>query len=334
MVPTKRAVPAHPASFTAPLGDVLPSALHDKDAEDVKQKKMEEQAEEREAFSMGQHDQPKEPEKFEVEQLEGLCDSSVPSAHGTSGDVGMQSTSSRSKRPGEVEVISVFDDDVADSSCLPAMETRVDLSRGPGLAAPVTPPMTSSTTVQQTPRQQHATRTHEFEVEEDHEAKRAKMESQKKQKIHQLRELHESMIRAVKVGTNEYATMDNYEHEVNMDEDVPEVEFWSDEDQLEFKGVPEELWSKAPLDKPPPPPEAWVDQLADEVEIQRLLEMGVLQCSTLVDNVLSRHACKQCCDVQHVGLGYVGLFCVLPCPLPSVSYLYVPVRFLMVDLLL
>ena len=30
------------------------------------------------------------------------------------------------------------------------------------------------------------------------------------------------------------------------------------------------------------------------------------QCSTLVDNVLSRYACKQCCDVQHVGLGHVG----------------------------
>ena len=29
------------------------------------------------------------------------------------------------------------------------------------------------------------------------------------------------------------------------------------------------------------------------------------QCSTLVDNVLSRYACKQCCDVQHVGLGWV-----------------------------
>ena len=58
------------------------------------------------------------------------------------------------------------------------------------------------------------------------------------------------------------------------------------------------------------------------------------QCSTLVDNVLSRHACKQCCDVQHVGLGYVGLFCVLPYLLPSLSSLYVPVRFLMVDLLL
>ena len=58
------------------------------------------------------------------------------------------------------------------------------------------------------------------------------------------------------------------------------------------------------------------------------------QCSTLVDNVLSRHACKQCCDVRHVGLGYVGLFCVLPYLLSSVSSLYVPVRFLMMDLLL
>ena len=28
------------------------------------------------------------------------------------------------------------------------------------------------------------------------------------------------------------------------------------------------------------------------------------QCSTLVDNVLSRYTCKQCCDVQHVGLGH------------------------------
>ena len=58
-VPTKRVVPAHSASFSPPQGAVLPSPLHDKDAEDVKQKKMEEQAEEREAFSMGQHDIPR-----------------------------------------------------------------------------------------------------------------------------------------------------------------------------------------------------------------------------------------------------------------------------------
>ena len=38
----------------------------------------------------------------------------------------------------------------------------------------------------------------------------------------------------------------------------------------------------------------------------RLYQCWCLQCSTLVDNVLSRYACKQCCDVQHVGLGHVG----------------------------
>ena len=54
MVPTKRAVPAKSASFSLPQGPVLPSPLHDKDAEDVKQKKVEEQAEERETFSMAQ----------------------------------------------------------------------------------------------------------------------------------------------------------------------------------------------------------------------------------------------------------------------------------------
>ena len=41
--------------------------------------------------------------------------------------------------------------------------------------------------------------------------------------------------------------------------------------------LPDALWSNLPLDKPPPTPEPWVDQFADEIEIQRLLEMGVLQ---------------------------------------------------------
>ena len=41
--------------------------------------------------------------------------------------------------------------------------------------------------------------------------------------------------------------------------------------------VPESLWSSAPLGKPPAAPEVWVDQLADYVEINRLLAMGVLK---------------------------------------------------------
>ena len=52
---------------------------------------------------------------------------------------------------------------------------------------------------------------------------------------------------------------------------------WTGEDALQFNGIPEALWSDAPTDRPPDPPEQWVDKLADEVEISRLLGMGVLQ---------------------------------------------------------
>ena len=45
-----------------------------------------------------------------------------------------------------------------------------------------------------------------------------------------------------------------------------------------------------------------VQHLCDLLQLNPKLQ----QCSTLVDNVLSRYTCKQCCDVQHVGLGYVG----------------------------
>ena len=101
---TKRAVAAQPASFSAPQGAVFPSSFHDKDAEDVKQKQLEEQAEERETFSMGQEDHPKEPEKLEVELLEGLHDSSIPSEHTTGLEVIPQAAARRPKRPGEVKL--------------------------------------------------------------------------------------------------------------------------------------------------------------------------------------------------------------------------------------
>ena len=58
IIPTKRSVEGQPASSAAPQSAVLPSPFHDKDAEDVKQKMIEEKAEEREQFAMGQHDQP------------------------------------------------------------------------------------------------------------------------------------------------------------------------------------------------------------------------------------------------------------------------------------
>ena len=41
--------------------------------------------------------------------------------------------------------------------------------------------------------------------------------------------------------------------------------------------IPEELWSSASLERVPPDPPFWIDELADAVEEQRLLSMGVLE---------------------------------------------------------
>ena len=112
--------------------------------------------------------------------------------------------SSSVRRPGEVVFDSVFDDDVADVSQLQSMEQQVDLTFG-DTSVPVTPPMFGPA-LPATPRQPHATRTHETETEGSPESKKAKVETQKKQRFNQLREFHESHIRTVRIGDDEFAT--------------------------------------------------------------------------------------------------------------------------------
>ena len=95
-----------------------------------------------------------------------------------------------------------------------------------------------------------------------------------------LREQQEKVIRTVKIGDDEYHTLDDYSNEPQLDaadDEVANDDIWGDEENLQFSNVPEELWSDSPVDVVPGQPEPWVDMLADEVEIQRLLGMGVLQ---------------------------------------------------------
>ena len=58
---------------------------------------------------------------------------------------------------------------------------------------------------------------------------------------------------------------------------MQDEDYCADEDQLQLGDVPGDLWLDVPLDKVPPQPEQWVDRLADGVEINRLLAMGVLE---------------------------------------------------------
>ena len=130
------------------------------------------------------------------------------------------------------------------------------------------------------PRAAPTSRAHDETGDEGHDAKKARVEEQKKQRIGMLHELQEKVIRTVKIGDDEYHNLDDYSSEPQLgaaDDDGEKDDIWGDEETLQFSNVPKELWSDSPVNVVPGQPELWVDRLADEVEIQRLLGMGVLQ---------------------------------------------------------
>lgn len=117
-----------------------------------------------------------------------------------------------------------------------------------------------------------------------HVDKKMKSESAKKQKISRLMENHEDMVRMIKIGDEEYYTIDE-------DEVIPE-QWWSEDDALmdeEGSGdVPKELWRDFLGEEKPPSPDKWIDDLADEVELQRLLKMEVITMALEKDSGIKR----------------------------------------------
>ena len=134
-----------------------------------------------------------------------------------------------------------------------------------GLAVPVTPPR--EYVMVESPRSAPATRP--TETEGDEVLKKQRVEDAKKQRINQMRMDYEKRLSAVKIEYKEYFTMDEYETELDVDKEMEdEDEIWAGEESVELHGIPEGVWSDSPIDQTPLPPESWVDELADKVEIQ------------------------------------------------------------------
>ena len=129
-----------------------------------------------------------------------------------------------------------------------------------------------------TPRHSPTTRAHAVESDDDHEAKRARVEAAKKQRLDRISSEYSSMIRAVKISNETYHTMDDYDSELRLDDHEVE-DGWKDDDagEVSLGEIPEELWSDCPIDRQPETPEPWIDRLADMVELGRLCGMNVLE---------------------------------------------------------
>lgn len=162
----------------------------------------------------------------------------------------------------------------AASSLLPSSPLATSLQTSYGLDVPATPQQVAGQAVPGSPRDSPTSRAHAVDAEGG-ESKRAKTEEHKKQRINRLAEEQEAMIPTAQFGTETYHTLDSYDAEFQEDaENADDV--WIGEDDLYFAGVTEQLWSDQDLGQQSPPPAAEIDRLADEVEIQRLLEMQVL----------------------------------------------------------
>jgi len=106
------------------------------------------------------------------------------------------------------------------------------------------------------PRASPTSGAHDETGDEGHDAKKERVEDQKKQRIGMLRGMQEKVIRTrtVKTGDDEYHTLDDYSSEPQLDaadDDVDKDDIWGDEETLQFSNVPEELWSDSPINVVP-----------------------------------------------------------------------------------
>ena len=208
VVLTKNQPQAISGSFNAPAGQIEPSAFFDEDAEAVRLKHLEEQREEAEVTEVALHDRPP--------PFEG-----VPTQEEPQKRVG-------SFAPEEGIFNDDDDDDDDDATGDPRAHLPPDMvfSEPSSASAPMEVPQTPDVfaTLPATPRGSQTIRTHDDQPgDEDHESKRARPESSKKERVERLSAEYASMIRAVKISTETFHTMDEYEQDLQLDDHLEQT---------------------------------------------------------------------------------------------------------------
>ena len=207
VLPTKATKTAIGASYNGPTGTIEPNSFADEDAEAVKQKHLEEVREEEELSEMVLHDRVA-PKAIEIQEEPEVQIAEPSMEGGTFTDEGEMTVAHAPK---------------------PILQSRASSFLAPALPmdAPQTPDVGVETLV--TPRHSPTTRTHGIEGDDDHEAKRARVEAAKKQRLDRINSEYSSMIWAVKISNETYHTMDDYDSELRLDDHEVE-DGWKDDD--------------------------------------------------------------------------------------------------------
>jgi len=161
VLPTKATKTAIGASYSGPTGTIEPSSFVDEDAEAVKQKHLEEVREEEELPEMALHDRVA-PKAIEIQE-EPEVQIVEPSVEGGIFTDEGEMTVAHAPEP--------ILQSQASSSLARALPMDVPQAPDVGVEAPVTP------------HHSPTTRAHGVESDDDHEAKRARVEAAKKQRL-------------------------------------------------------------------------------------------------------------------------------------------------------
>lgn len=268
VVPTKGRCDAISASFKKPQDSIEPSAFYDADGAAAIEKAREEKQEELENQQVSLFDRPGVAVEEDLVQVPGEMSRPKPTnIWGDDDDDGpVQPSGSGGAQPVEQNDVRVGDDGTSEEVPNPSLRLDAPITPLHLLEVPCTPT---------SPRRDSTVKVHENETEEEQTQKRLKVESAKKTRLSMLTKEHSSGVRVVKFADEEYGTMDSYDNDPQMDDHMDYEDPWNDEDHLAGDNVPEALWPDVGPSVHPPSPPAWVDRLADNVELQRVCNMGV-----------------------------------------------------------
>ena len=194
ILPTKAQPSALTASGGAPAGDVEPSAFFDEDIEAVRQKHLEEVREETELSEMTLHDKP------------------LPAAQPVDVSVGEEVSEVAPKQVRFPNPVGIFEDPPEESKEPQQVDVSLiapSIASGPSSSAhgpPVDVPQTPDVfaRVPTTPRTSPSTRQHETEPD-DHDSKRARVETAKKQRLERISAEYATMVRTVKFAGENFS---------------------------------------------------------------------------------------------------------------------------------
>ena len=304
IIPAKQTpVTLHAGSGMLPPLEVVDSKF-DAEAEVVQAKARELEREEVEQGRMVLQDKPSEVVFASVDENDEEYTPSIAPVDELTETAVEQSPTKRARVSvedvGPPQVVEVDEENIVESNDIPDGTLLRDLlPRSSGGA--------SSTVV----REPVNTRPLESEpLEEEKTGKKMRPEERKKSRIMQLQAAMEDSIRPISFGQETFYTVDESDLEVDEEEldgfgEDKDFDLFCNSNPI---SIPEGLWSDALLDQKPQDPSHDVDLMADDLEVNRLLSMGVLS-STMekaITNSLTTRFVRDWRIKDYVDLGNGG----------------------------